>query len=180
MARYLNLADLISLVGTNRVRQYFDDDVSGDLSSEDNLVITEGIGTSALAETDAVDSILTAAENEADSRMLRSFTLDQISTIAAEDEAFRRHAAWVALQFASERRAEFVGPEGQGAFTAQYKRAIAYFENLSRGKSRSRGETVAGKSGRHGGNVNPAAATATTPRFVFAPDKNAPTGHGGF
>ena len=180
MARYLNTADLIALVGPNRVRQYFDDDVSGELESTDQLIVTQGIGTSTLAETEAVDSILTAAENEADSRMLRSFSISQIDVIAANDEAFRRHVAWVALQFASERRPEFMAEDGRGAFTAQYDRAIRYFENLSRAKSRSKGETVAGKSGRHGGNVNPAATTATSPRFLFSPDRNAPTGHGGF
>lgn len=180
MARYLTIEDLVKCVGANRVLEYFDDDLSGDVSDDDNLIITQGLGISSLAESEAVDEVLTDAENEADSRMLRSFSIDQITTIAQEDGAFRRHVAWIALQFASERRPEFHGEGGKGAFDAKYERAIAYFESLSRGKSRSKGETVAGKSGRHGGKVQPAAATQTTPRFLFSPERNAPRGHGGF
>ena len=165
MARYLTIDDMIARVGSNRVNEYFDDDLSGDLDA---------------SETDFVDEVLTAAENEADSRLLRSFTLDQITELAENDEAFRRHASWIALEFASERRTEFLGADGQGAYGTQYNRAIKYFESLSRGKSRSKGELVAGKSGRHGGRVRPTLDTSTTPRFVFAPDRNAPTGHGGF
>lgn len=164
--RYLQLSDLESCVGVDRVVQYFDEDNDGAISSE--------------IELSALDDILTAAENEADSRLKRSFSTDQITDLANNDTALKRHVAWVALTFASERRPEFLGGEGGGGFKTQYERAIKYFDSLGKGKTRSFGETEAGRSARIGGVVNPPRQYADEPRFIFARCNKAPTGHGGF
>jgi phage gp36-like protein len=164
MARYLQKSDLDALVGSARVNQYFDDDNSGNLS-EDELV--------------ELDSVMSAAESEVDSYLMRSFAPDAIDDLAENDPALKRHASWIALHFASERRTEFAGENGVGAYKDQYDRAITFCKNLSKGNSRSTGESVAGKSGRIGGVVQPRLQSGQS-RFIFAKDKAHPTGHGGF
>ncbi len=164
MADYLTLQHLFNKVGSERVRQFFDDNVDGDLSDDDA----------------AVQQILSEAEGEAASRMLRAYNHDNIVQLAGADEVFVGHVAWVALELASERRPEFCGADGKGQFWAQYERAVSYFENLSKGKQRSRGEAVAGKGKNTGGNLQPKPPAGTADNFVFAPSKSAPDGHGGF
>jgi hypothetical protein len=163
MARYLTITDLDSLVGRARVEQYFDDDLSGDLAEES----TE------------LDDVLTAAENEADKHLKRSFSDDQIDTLIDNDKSLRRDVAWVALEFATERRPEFCQPDGKGAFWAQYERSVESFKALGKGNARSRGESAAGKSTRIGGTVQPR-VSRSVPRFIFAPDRDHPRGHGDF
>jgi hypothetical protein len=163
MARYLTIADLDSLIGRARVEQYFDDDLSGDLAEES----TE------------LDDVLTAAENEADSWLKRSFTDSQIDDLVDNDKALRRHVAWMALEEASSRRPEFTSADGTGAFAAKHDRAIAFFKALGKGNIRSRGEAEAGKSSRIGGAVQPH-VTRPNPRFVFTPDRDNPSPKGNF
>lgn len=163
-ANYLCLVDLYNLIGSDRVRQFFDDDIDGSITDE----------------TPAVDAILTAAEAEAASHMLRAYNEDAITDLANNDPAFKRHAAWVAIEFASERRSEFLQSDGKGGYWSQYERAIDYFRNLSKGKKRSLGESEAGQGDNTGGNLQPTLDTSTQPRFTFAPCNNAKTGHGGF
>jgi hypothetical protein len=163
MARHLTIADLDGLVGRARVEQYFDDDLSGDLAEES----TE------------LDDVLTAAANEADRFLKRSFSDTQIAELMAVDKSLRRHVAWVALEFASERRPELCSADGTGAFYKQYERACEAFKALGKGNTRSFGESEGGKSARIGGYVQPA-LNRGEPRFIFAPDRNHPRGHGDF
>ncbi|MCP4674358.1 MAG: hypothetical protein GY854_02335 [Deltaproteobacteria bacterium] len=160
---YLELSDLYALVGPQRVRQYFDDDIDGNIADASN----------------AVNSILMAAEAEAASRLLRSWAAVAVVELGNNDRTFKNHVAWVALEYASERRPEFCGEDGKGQFWAQYERAIKYFDHLSKGRQRSVGESVAGVGANTGGRVQPELGSDES-RFVFAPDRNAPTGHGGF
>lgn len=163
-ADWLTLNDLYSLVGSARVIQLFDDDLSGGLSSESSIV----------------QDALKAAEGEAYSRMLRNWSKTQIEALAGIDIAFRRHVAWVALEFASERRPTFAGEEGKGAFWAQYERAIAHFEALAKSNLRSVGESTAGAGANVGGNLRPTSTAKKSGSFVFAPSEEAPDGYGGF
>lgn len=164
IADYLTLQDLYNLVGPARVSQYFDDDLSGDLASEN----------------EPVQAILKAAEAEAYSRLMRHWSVEQVEALAGVDQGFRNHVAWVALEFASERRPAFHADDGKGAFWAQYERAIAFFEKLSKGRLRSKGEGTIGQGANTGGNLRPTSSAKTASSFVFAPSEKAPTGHGGF
>ena len=160
--QYLTTRDMEGLIGANKVRQLFDDDNNG--STENNI--------------EPIYQAMAAAEAEAANRMLRSFSDEQINILAENDRAFKNHVAWVACEFASERRSEFQSIDGWGGYKAQYERAITYFENLSKAKTRSKGEAKAGKSARLGGGYQPNKGNA--PKYIFAPDTKAPTGHGGF
>ena len=163
-AAYLTLQDLYNLVGSNRVLQFFDDDLDESIADQST-------------ETGA---ILEMAEAHVASFMLRAYNADDITTVANNDPAFKSHAAWIALQFASERRPEFGGVDGQGAFQNQFERAETFFDRLSKGGKRTLGEANAGDGANTGGTVQPPLTNSTDPRFVFAPDNNAPTGHGGY
>lgn len=162
--QYMEIQDLYNLVGAGRVVQFFDDDLDGTID-DDNL---------------AVQAVLAGAEAEAASRLLRSWDIDQITDLANNDRAFRNHVAWVALEMASERRPEFASSDGKGGFWAQYERAISYFENVSKSIQRSTGEDEAGTNPQTLGNRGPVTTYSDAARFVFAPGKNNPTGHGGF
>lgn len=164
MPRYLVIEDLYRIIGESRVRDFLDDDNTGNLSAHENAIVAD---------------ILVAAEGEVDSYLMRSFGRDQITDLANADASLKRHAAWIALHFATERRSEFLGQEGAGAYGEQYKRAIAFCNNLSKGLKRSTGEGEAGKSKRLGGVVQPAKQTNES-KFCFAPDRTHPSGHGGF
>ena len=161
--RYLTVDDLTSLVGASRVSQYFDDDLSGDATEE---------------STEIAD-VLQAAENEADGYLRKSWDIDSITLMAGTDGAFLRHVAWVALEFAAERRPEFCDPEGKGPYWAYYERSVKFFTELGKGNRRSIGESVAGTSPRIGGIVQPT-VSSSVPRFVFAKDRDNPSGHGDF
>jgi len=162
--RYLLQADLENIVGADRVLQLFDDDNTGTLGASELQVLA---------------NILEQAEGEVDSRMKLAYSTDAITTLAAGDIAFKRHAAWIAMEFASERRSEFAGEGGTGAYEKQYDRAIKFFEQLAKGRQRSKGEDTAGTGANVGGTLQPTLPTGSS-RFVFAPDNDNPTGHGGF
>ncbi len=162
--RYLAQTDLEARVGPRRVLQLFDDDNNGVLGAE---------------ELAKISGILEAAEGEVASRMIRAYSIDSITTLANADPVFKLHASWIALEFAAERRPEFLGAGGQGPYQNMYERAIKFFEKLSKGRQRSAGESEAGIGKTIGGKVQPKLPTGTS-RFTFAPDGNNPTGHGGF
>jgi hypothetical protein len=164
-AAYLAQSDLEALIGAQKVLQYFDDDGTGSIDG---------------SETGYLNTILEAAESIVESRLRRAYSdSDSITDLAENDKGFKIHAAWIAIEMASERRPEFSNNEGWGAFKAQYERAIEYFDMLSKGNIRSKGETVAGEGANTGGNLQPALQTDQA-RFTFAPDNDYPTGHGGF
>lgn len=161
---FLTLRDLYALVGSQRVRQLFDDD--NDASLDDSL--------------DIVDTILAQAEGECYARLLRAFgSKTAVITVAQNDQAIRMHTAWIALELASERRPEFLGADGRGAFSWQYERAVNYFEALAKGKLRTRGDSAA-TNAQEGGMISPPRTSPTDARFIFAPCKNSSDGHGGY
>lgn len=162
--RYLTQADLENIVGTERVLQLFDEDTDGSLGA---------------SELQTLADILEQAEGEVDSRLKLAYSTDAITTLAGSDLAVKRHAAWIAMEFAAERREEFLGEGGTGPYEKQYERAIKFFEQLAKGRQRSKGEADAGLGANVGGTVQPTLPTGT-PRFTFAPDNDNPTGHGGF
>jgi hypothetical protein len=151
---FLILDDLYSRVGTRRVIELFDDNNDGD--------ITEA------SEVAAYQAVMCEAESTLYSRLLRSYS-DKASIVilATNDAIIRGHCAWIALEIASERRSFAAGREGRGAYVFQYERALQEFDLLSRGRSRSKGEAVAGVSGNVGGVVQPTLQTGAS-RFVFA------------
>ena len=170
MADFLVVGDLISAVGNRKVLQWFDDQYNGTLSDD----------------TVAIDDVLSRAEAEMYGRMLRAYPSDTtdptspLRLLVANDPALKGHVIGVALQYASERRPEFTDADGAGSFKARYDRAIDYFETLSKGIKRSRGEIEAGKGANTGGLLQPKPPAATERQFIFAPGRNSPFGHGGF
>jgi hypothetical protein len=133
-----------------------------------------------LQEGTVTNEILTSAEGEAASLMLIGFTEAQLTALGNNDLSFRNHVAWVALEFASERRTEFTAADGKGRFWAQYERAMKFFTETSKSKRKLKGQTQAGANAQEGGSRNPVVDTSQSPKFVFAPDKDNPTGTGGF
>ncbi|MEA3225129.1 MAG: hypothetical protein U9Q07_04200 [Planctomycetota bacterium] len=162
---FLVIGDLQAKVGNKTVLGLFNDGNTGTLTAPELLV---------------ADDVMAQAEHEAYSRLLRAYSKAQVILLANDDPAMKGHVAWVALEFASERRQEFAREEGGGAFKWQYDRAIKYFDAISKGQQRSAGESVAGTTEQiGGGELQPAVPTGGS-RFVFAPDNGNPTGHGGF
>lgn len=159
---FIRIAHLQALVGPATVSEFFDDDDDG---------LSEGTHT---------NEILLAAEAEAASIMLNAYTQDQLDILGNTDAAFRSHVGWVALEFASERRSEFTAADGKGRYAWQYERSITFFRNVSKGKQKLKGEKQAGSNAQEGGVRNPVLSSADLPKFVFAPDKQNPTGQGGF
>lgn len=165
-ADYMVQADLEARVGADRVAQLFDDDVSGALESGESATLVQ---------------VLEEAEGIAASYLMRAYpTTDQITLLANSDPAFKMNVAWVALELASERRTEFSADDGKGAYWAQQERAFTYFENLSKGRRRSRGEADAGTHAHRGGKLQPTESAGESTSFVFAPSEDAPDGHGGY
>ena len=95
-------------------------------------------------------------------------------------ETLAQMAVWIALELASERRPELCASDGKGRYLYQYERAIQYFDLMSKGQLRSIGEGEAGAGANTGGATNPPLDPSDKPRFIFAPDLNSPTGHGGY
>lgn len=151
---FLTLDDLYNRVGVRRVIELFDDDNSGTITAASEIL--------------AYQSAMCEAESILYSRLLRAYA-DKASIVllAQNDDIIKGHCAWIALEIASERRSFAVGREGRGAFVFQYERALQEFDLLSRGRSRSKGEAVAGTSGNVGGVVQPTLQTGAS-RFVFA------------
>jgi hypothetical protein len=165
-ADFLTLQDLINRAGADTVAKYFDDANDGSVLETDPNVV----------------AVLMEAEGEAYSRMLRAYgSKAPIILLAENDEVFRGHCAWVALEIASERRREFTDVDGKGAHWTQYQRATTYFDNLSKARIRSQAEPVAGRPSTLGGSrAQPSPPAHTEAQFEFAASKDAPRGHGGF
>lgn len=169
LPQILVLDDLYSRVPANVINGYFND--SGVTCVDDSL--------------QSVQDVLNAAEGELYSRMIRAYPLqsgnisDPIKLLAQNDATLKMHLAWVACELACERRPEFTDAQGWGAYKVQYDRAILYFENLSKGLIRSRGESVAGVGANTGGDTFPMPDQVEAD-FVFAPSRRAPSGRGGF
>jgi hypothetical protein len=158
---YLTSADLDARAGAARVDLLFDDD--GDSQRDPEVM----------------NAIMCEAEDFAASRMLKSWNRTAIATLAAQDITFRGHVAWVALELASERRAEWLAEDGKGRYWAQYLRAKEHFDMLAKSQISSQGEVQAGANAQSGGKLGPTNNPSIS-TFVFAADRNAPRGHGGF
>lgn len=163
MPRVMISGELDACIGAAKVDQLFDD--NGD----------------ALRDPVLVAQMLRRAEDFALSYMLSSWA-DEATCIKVmkADAVLRMNIAWVACEYMSERRPEFLASDGKGQFWAQYTRAEAYFVKVSTAALNSVAEATAGHNAQSGGVVQPALTTPGTSRFVFAPDKNSPSGHGGF
>lgn len=167
MADFLVLQDLYNRATQEKIDGFFDDSYNG--------VLTE--------ETGIVDDVLMAAEGEYYSRVLRAYpdtTKATMILLVNNDPVLKQHVSWIACELASERRSEFLDSDGWGCFKAQYERAVKHIDRLSKGQLRSVGEQVAGQGANTGGKLQPKPPAATEKQFVFAPSKDAPTGHGGF
>jgi hypothetical protein len=159
--RMLTSDELDMCVGAQKVDELFDDDAD------------------MLRDPVTVMRYLRRAEDYALSKMLQAWSEDSAVLVMKNDSILRMHMAWVALEFASERRPAFLAADGKGQFWAQFTRAEAYFDAISKAALSSTAEKMAGKNAQSGGAVQPV-RPANVSRFVFAPDKGSPTGHGGF
>lgn len=170
MSDFLTITDLIDRVGSRKITGYFDDNNNGTLTDEST----------------AIDVVLSAAEAELYARLLRAYPGDPtdpagaLQLLIANDPALKMHCVGVALQYAAERRPEFTDAEGVGPYKAQWDRAMTYFDLLSKGQQRSRGEVQAGQGANTGGKLQPKPPAATAGQFVFARSRDSPRGHGGF
>jgi hypothetical protein len=165
-AQILTIEDLYSKVPAHVVNGYFDDARTG-------VIDPNGI---------PVQETLMAAEAEMFARLMRAYPGGPSSAIVdltKADTALKMHLTWVALEYACERRTEFCDALGNGAYKMQFDRAITYFETLSKGLIRSRGESVAGRGANTGGSYSPGQINGE-PNFTFARSKSFPSGHGGF
>ena len=125
-----------------------------------------------------LEEVLQQAETIAESQLLRSWTQAQIVDLARADRGLRGQAAWLAMEFATERRHEFISADGRGRYWAQYERSMSFFKELSKSQIHSRGESSAGKGANAGGAVRPI-LQANQPRRIFADEPDGST-HGGF
>ena len=160
LASWLHVADIESCIGAGNVDRLFCDNNSG---LRDGLLL---------------ERIMQDAEGIAESRMLRGWSSAQVATLALNDDSFRRHAAWVACELATERKGEFISDDGKGRYWAQYERALDHFEQLSKSKIHSRGEAAAGQNANTGGARRPA-LESNVERWTFAEDGEG-NGPGGF
>lgn len=161
--KWLAIEDLERAAGVDTVDQIFNDS-------------TLGVRDAALLFT-----VMQAAESEAEAHMLRGYDQGQVANLASRDEVFRTHAAWVALEFATERRPEFIGEDGKGRYWAQYDRATRHFDLLSKSNTKSRGEEAQGGSGQNtntGGVRRPRLSPGQS-AHIFADEGNG-SKHGGF
>lgn len=125
-----------------------------------------------------LEEVLQQAETIAESQLLRSWTQAQIVDLARADRGLRGQAAWLAMEFATERRHEFISASGQGRYWAQYERSMSFFKELSKSQIHSRGESSAGKGANAGGAVRPI-LQVNQARRIFANEPDGST-HGGF
>jgi hypothetical protein len=124
--------------------------------------------------------ILCAAEDHMASYLLKGWpTREQVNVIGQTDRLARRHAAYVALELACEQRGQFLAADGKGRYWAQYERANDYFDRLARTALHTNAQSRVSPGAQDGGAVNPRVSSCE-PRFIFAPDKRSPRGHGGF
>lgn len=165
MADFLTLADLSDKIGQQRIVQFFDDDADGVVDGADSQVA----------------AVLEAAEAMYYSRLKRAYPGRQtLIDLANADPAVKSHVAWIACELAAERRLEFTSAEGWGAFKVQYDRALSELDLLSKGATRSIGETTVGKGANTGGKIQPKPPVGEADQFVFASSKARPGGTGGF
>lgn len=125
-----------------------------------------------------VEQSLQQAEALSETEMLRSWTRDQIVILASGDPAIRAQAAWIAMEFASERRQEFISADGKGRYWAQYERSMNYFKALGKSQCHSRSERSAGHGSNAGGAVRPRIRYQES-RRIFADEPDGKK-HGGF
>lgn len=153
--------DLELLIGSGKVDELSDDNHDG---RRDPLV---------------VEGVMAQAEDFAASYLLKGWSREQIGTMIVEDASLKTQVAWIACEMLAERRPQFLGVDGKGAYWAQYDRAVKYLERLARSRGHSVAEATAGSSAQRGGRVYPL-RDANQPSFVFAPSRNNPRGSGGF
>jgi hypothetical protein len=168
----------INLVGRpilTRWLQWEDLETVTDTETVDKLFTDANTST---RDMKMVEDVLQQAETIAEVSMLRSWSQSQIAAMAKADPGLRSQAAWMAMEFATERRHEFISAEGHGRYWAQYERAVSYFDKLSKSQTHSRGEASAGKGSNSGGAVRPR-LQANQARRVFSDEPDG-TGHGGF
>lgn len=165
---WLKITDLETVVNVEDVDRLFHDDNSG------------------IRDPKLLQSVMQQAEALAESKLLRSWSREQIARLAFHDDNLRMQAAWIALELATERRGEFIAADGKGRFWAQYERAINFFDSLSKSKDHSRGEKSkaklgvqpAGQGANSGGNRKPRVKNPPG-AWVYA-DESDGRKHGGF
>ena len=166
MADFLTRQALEDRAGAATVRRLADDDGDALLGVDD------------LARLDA---IMSEAEGLVYSALLRAYsTRASVILLMGADPGALGQAAWIALELLSERRIEFAGADGWGAYRAQFERAMKYFDQLSKGRIKSVGQEVVGSGDSVGGMIQPRPPQGTPDQFQFAPSRQKPTGRGGF
>lgn len=159
-SRWLTWEDLEGIVDRATIDRLFDDKTSG----HRDMIL--------------VESSIQQAEAMAESLLLRNWSLDQVVALARNDSAVRAQAAWLALEFASERRSEFLSDDGKGRYWAQYERAMSFFDKLGKSLVHSRGEAQATTGANSGGAIRPVVPANQEPH-IFAPGRGG-RGPGGF
>ena len=161
MPRAMTSDELDQCVGPLKVDQLFDDAAAG---VRDQLLVSQA---------------LRRAEDYAMGSLLDAWGEDAVVLVLQNDAVARMHVAWICLELAAERRGEFLGVDGKGPYWSQLVRAEKYLDGISRGRTSSVGEAVGGRNAQVGGSISPTLRENQS-RFVFAPDRRNPTGHGGY
>ena len=145
--------DLDRVGGKNKVSQLFaKDDGSG---TRDEQAITEQIA---------------AASNYAALYLKLSWEDENRVQQLSNDIAIRDAIAWVAMEFRSESKGEFIANDGKGRYWVQFERSTDMFKQLAKGNLRAAGEKKAGETEQKGGRIRPTLNPTNKSRFVFAPD----------
>ena len=166
MPDILTRVDLDAKIGATRVTNLIDDSFNGTVDGD---------------EIAFLDTIMEEAEGLAIGWLLAAgYTEEATKLLADNDRALKGNIAWMACELLSERKTEFTSDDGWGAYRVQYERAEKYFEALSRGRRRSKGEKQAGANAQIGGQVTPSPPAGTARQHQFAPNKHSPNGRGGF
>lgn len=167
---FLTVQDMYNRAGARRINGYFDDSNNGTISDE---------------MIDTVNEVLCAAESYYYAIVMKSWAGNPNAVGSAArklvelDAMVRQHVAWMACEFAAERRTEFTNDEGWGPFKVQFERAEKYLAAVSKGQLRSQAEAETGQGANTGApGISPVEAQENP--FVFTPSKSSPSGHGGF
>lgn len=162
MPRVMTSNELDQCVGPAKVDQLFDDRAAG---FRDPVLVSQA---------------LRRGEDYAMSSLLNAWDEAGATAVLQNDSLLRMHVAWIVLELAAERRGEFLGVDGKGPYWSQMQRADKYLDSIGRGRTGSVAESRgAGQNGQTGGSVSPRIDPPVS-RFVFAPDRRNPTGHGGY
>ncbi len=162
MPRVMTSDELDQCVSALKVDQLFDDAAIG---TRDPILVSQALRR---AEDYALGSLLDAWGEDGAIRALQN------------DAIMRMHVAWICLELAAERRGDFLGEDGKGPYWSQMQRADKYFAGIATGRTSSTAESKgAGQNAQVGGSISPTLRECQS-RFVFAPDRRNPTGHGGF